>query len=53
LPEHVVYGVEACALYVKTLDGKGERIALWNANGEPITRLDMNAAALAGGSSRP
>jgi hypothetical protein len=43
LQEHGAHGVEACSVYLKPLDDKGERIALWNEKGEPISRLEISA----------
>lgn len=37
------FGVEACSIYLKPLDEKGSRIALWDEKGEPITRLEISA----------
>jgi len=42
LQEHGAHGVEACTVYLKPLDDKGERIALWNEKGEPISRLEVS-----------
>ncbi len=45
LQEHGVYGIKDCTVYLKTLDEQAERIALWDAKGEPISRLQMNIVA--------
>lgn len=46
LQEHGAHGVEACTVYLKPLDNKGERIALWNEKGEAISRLEVSAPAM-------
>ena len=37
------FGIEECSIYLRPCDGKGERIALWNEKGEPVTRLEIAA----------
>jgi hypothetical protein len=43
LHDHGAYGIEACTVYLKPLDDKGERIALWNEKGEAISRLEVSS----------
>jgi hypothetical protein len=39
------YGMEACTIYLKPLDQKGELIALYDEKGSQITRLQFPPAA--------
>lgn len=36
-----MHGMEDCTIYLKPLDEKGERIALYNEKNEPISRLEF------------
>lgn len=48
LQEHGAFDVEACSVYLKPLDQKGEHIALRDEKGEPVSRIDLRAGGGAG-----
>jgi len=37
------FGIEECSIYLRPCDAKGERVALWNEKGEPVTRIEVSA----------
>ena len=43
LYDHGAYGLEDCRIYLKPLNDKAERIALYDAEDKPVETIDINA----------